>query len=295
MDAKAVKRYGRPGYPTRLQVLARPQLLEKSIPVAWRQNASMAGAVALLLAANGCTQHASTPTYIAQSGPAKTIQEPNKPRIATKAVFVAPIFEHGEGRGATGCIAVAPPVFLSEEEALQVIIERLKQSDVNITKTNTTLSEVAVEQDFKPVSEYREEPLPSGGVRVIPVYPERLRGTVKPLKVDGQAADRKIAFDFISRSDYYNFAGARSMSSVQDYDFKSIAEAFARRVAENDKDVYFGTFYDPMVVPDVGVRPGADGQKSIEERESEAKELAKSLLRQQVVDFVNWLKAQGAI
>ena len=49
------------------------------------------------------------------------------------SVLVAPIFEHGKGRGATGCIVIAPPVFLSEEDARQAIEEELKRIKINFT------------------------------------------------------------------------------------------------------------------------------------------------------------------
>jgi hypothetical protein len=47
---------------------------------------------------------------------------------------VAPIFEHGEGRGATGCVVVTFPVFLSEEEAMQVIREELAEHGIDLTR-----------------------------------------------------------------------------------------------------------------------------------------------------------------
>ena len=46
--------------------------------------------------------------------------------------IVAPIFEHGEGRGSDGCIAVCPPVFLSEDEAMQVIKEELAKAGIQL-------------------------------------------------------------------------------------------------------------------------------------------------------------------
>lgn len=82
----------------------------------------MAGAVTILLTANNClAQH----PYPAQAG--------------AKAV-VAPIFEHGEGRGATGCVVVNPPVFLSEQDAMQVIREELPKSGVSLSEGSVLLA-----------------------------------------------------------------------------------------------------------------------------------------------------------
>ena len=54
---------------------------------------------------------------------------------------VAPIFEHGDGRGATGCVVVSPPVFLSEEEGMQILREELAKHGVHL-KTGGTLEGV---------------------------------------------------------------------------------------------------------------------------------------------------------
>ena len=68
----------------------------------------------------------------------------NAPRRAGGAAIVAPIFKHGEGRGATGCVAVSPPVFLSAEEALHVIKEELTQQGVNISDENVQFDSVSL-------------------------------------------------------------------------------------------------------------------------------------------------------
>ena len=92
MNAQRVKRYRKPAYPTRLEALSRPELLKRNLPPGWHALPEMAGTVALFLAVNSTLQAAD-----------------KKP--AGAAAVVAPIFEHGEGRGATGCVVVAPPVF----------------------------------------------------------------------------------------------------------------------------------------------------------------------------------------
>src|SRR5690606_34641768 len=56
---------------------------------------------------------------------------------------VAPIFEHGEGRGSIGCSAVVPPAFLSEEEGMQILGEELAKHGIAL-KPGRTLEEVRV-------------------------------------------------------------------------------------------------------------------------------------------------------
>ena len=58
-------------------------------------------------------------------------------------VIVAPVFEHGEGRGATGCIVVSPPVFMSEEEGMQILREELAKHGIQL-KAGGTLEGIRV-------------------------------------------------------------------------------------------------------------------------------------------------------
>ncbi len=93
MDPKPVERSRPPAYPTRREVLA--------------------GAATFVL--TGLTECSFC--FAAAEG---------------ERVSVAPIFEHGEGRGATGCVVISPPVFLSEEEALQIVKEELAKHGVKL-------------------------------------------------------------------------------------------------------------------------------------------------------------------
>ena len=269
MHAKPLKRYGRPHYPTRLEVLRERDLLTQHVPPTWR-TAEMAGAVAVLLAVNGCTNQEPTsvskpeaPPQTASISMERRPVAPATARTSPQAAVVAPIFEHGTGRGAIGCVVVAAPAFLSEEEALQVITEQLKQAGVEIARINAALPTVNIRQAKE----------------------------TKPLETDGLTADGVIAFEFVSESDYFNFGGRRSRSTVQDYNLVSVAQSLVQQVADKGYGVYFGAFYDPM--------QSASGRGSADvrwrERASNAREESKRLLREQVADFVGWLKGQGVI
>jgi hypothetical protein len=261
MKASPVKRYGLPRYPTRLEVQSNPGLLRRNIPPGWRAVPEMTGAVALFLAVN---------TSICRGA--------DKKGAPGGAAMVAPIFEHGAGRGAIGCIVVAPPVFMSEEEALQVVREELRKSGVELSEKGRSIKGTTV-----PLAEYfsksnREAKMirPREGVK------ER-----KPFQVDGADPKKRVAVEFVSASDFTERCGhsvkhadGMSLSSVQDYETKELAKFVAGQVKQEGKEkVYFGTFYDPLA--DKG-----PGQQPVE---------SKRLLRLQVQDFVNWLKAQGAI
>lgn len=113
VPAQPVSRYDTPSYPTQLDVLATPEILAAHPPRGWLSNRDLAAFAAALLAANfaGC-----------DSDKDHTLRKRLAPHAAA---VVAPVFEHGDGRGATGCVVISPPAFLSEEEALAVIREEL--------------------------------------------------------------------------------------------------------------------------------------------------------------------------
>lgn len=93
-----------------------------------------------------------------------------------------------------------------------------------------------------------------------------------------------------------------SSSSVLNLDLRRVAVSVAERVEKKEKGIYFGTFYDPMLNANREQLPRYDAtgeyaelkaarDRLLEERRIEAKRL----LRLQVRDFADWLKAQGVI
>ena len=238
MDARPVRRYRIPRYPTKLRVLAEPGLLARHVPPAWRKCAEVAGAAALLALGGplGC-----------DSGP---------------PAVVAPLFEHGDGRGSTGCVVVSPPVFLSEEEALQVIQEELAPSRIVLSKAGTRQSDL-----------------------------------------DGVDPTRKIAVEFVSNADYDEFGRRRpwpweGTSSVRGHDPKKFAASLPGWLKSKASGMHLGVFYDPVAkwnARAVKEPPDGDWGKVYAAAEEQAKAESKELLREQVRDFVDWLKAQGAI
>ncbi len=294
MKAKPVKRYRhQPAYPTRLEVLSDPELLRRNLPPGWRSLPGMAGSIALFLVANS----------LAKAG------EQSAPAPGGSAAIVAPIFEHGEGRGATGCIVVAPPVFLSEEEAWQVIDEEMARRGIKLTEKAVPLKGVQIPQRFQNFN------LRNGKVesRITDV-----EGSTKPFAVDRGNAQKRVAVEFLSQKDYFSKAGAPSdMSSVQSYDFRETAKKLAKDIGKQGQDkLYLGVFYDPLARPQApknvqfqtqqewekAWNQGVAEPKTAKEREAYANAQrllntneSRRLLRLQVQDFVKWLEAQGAI
>lgn len=270
MNTQRVKRYRKPAYPTRLEVLSRPELLQCNLPRGWHALPEMAGTVALFLAVNS------------------TLQAADKKPVGAAAV-VAPIFEHGEGRGATGCIVIAPPVFLSEEEAWQVIDEELAKQGVKVPGKEFEVRGVKIAARME---SYEAK---NGDFKS---KMEDMPGSAKPYKADRADPQKRIAVEFVSASDYHRLGGPFSMSSVQSYDFKEVGKSVAEHVRKEAKDkVYFGVLYDPSTAPkreDQPKRP-EDWKTHWEQRQTKGKAESQRLLRLQVQDFVRWLQGQGAI
>src|SRR5450759_3640970 len=108
MKIEPIREYMGPRLPTREIVDENPELL-RLLPKRWQTNSTVVAALTACLVMTSCRngQAASTPTK------------------------VAPVFEHGKGVGSFGCIAVNPPIFLSEDEARQVIVEEAKRAGIS--------------------------------------------------------------------------------------------------------------------------------------------------------------------
>jgi hypothetical protein len=255
MEAKPVRDCGRPAYPTRREVLA--------------------GAASFaLFSLTGC---------------GVSSWKPEKGKIV-----VAPIFEHGEGRGAEGCVVISPPVFLSEEEAMQVVREELAKQGIQLKAGGTveavripsrTLTFETVKKDGK--EEYEKRTV------VVP-------GQATPLKLDGFDSAKAIQVVFISEKDVDDLGGPFSIGTVDCYDLKEDAKYVAEHMAKLDNGrVFFGVFYDPLCEASKGKPTKADERldwkSEWEERKKRSKEESLKQLRRQAQDFVGWLKEQKAI
>jgi hypothetical protein len=277
MNARPVKRYRQPAYPTRLEVLSEPELLERHLPCGWRAIPEMAGTVALFLAVNSTVQAAD-----------KKLEAP----LGSLAV-VAPIFEHGDGRGATGCVVVAPPVFLSEEEAWQVIDQELSRQKLKLPGIGFEVRGVKIPHRTESYSV-------KDGKWTSKI--EDLPGTKQAYKADRANPEKRIAVEFVSEHDYDRLGGPNSSSTVQSYDFKQVGNSLAEAVRKEAKDkVYFGALYDPAVRVEPprrepgNIKTAEDWGKYWEESLKKSKAESQRLLRLQVQDFLKWLQAQGAI
>jgi hypothetical protein len=270
--------YRTPRYPTRLQVRADPELLARHMPLGWRTAAGAAGLLAFVTAtgAAGAAVDASVP------GPDDGMS------------LVAPLFEHGEGRGAVGCIIVAPPVFLSEEEALLIIREELSEHGVELSEEGHVRQDVTFSR--------REWAHVGEGDRPDDWQLRPIPGTEAPLEFDLRDPERRIAVEFVSVEDAPVFGKPEPDSSVDEFDLRGLAGDAAEKVGAAGGEDHVAFFYDPMEVsrPRGGWLDTEDAerrQRAEEELEAveSPRERARRMLRMQVMDFVEWLQAQGVI
>lgn len=274
MDIIPIKAYKTPKYPDKLTVLKSPGIL-KTVPERWRGNAYVCAALGALMVASltSCARKQQN-----EIGSVETSTKAGSSSQEKKAL-IAPIFEHGQGRGSFGCDSVAPPSFLSEEEAYQVIQEEAKQYGINFAKNAFEIKKAGI-----PKTSFYPKPEDGSGIK------DTKSGT---LQLDGYDAKKKIAFEFISEEDYKAWAieeGKRS--TVDDYDFLSTAKVLNKGLSGKNGENTIGIFYNPMVGFSKEEMSNIK-EESFREMRIRRNQLAKDDLKKQVRDFLEWLKAQG--
>ncbi len=273
---RKVRRQRRPGYPTRPDVRRDPDLLRRHVPSAWKKSAQVTAALSIMLA-----------SAYAQDVPLKT-----------KGFKVAPIFEHGDGQGATGCVVMCPPQFLAEDEALRIITRELEKAGIPTPDRGQSFRDITIGDN--------KLPPPPDIDATAPWTPDLLEGERKPIIFDLYEPLEGVVIKFISSSDR-KFAVAdrdkypSSFSSVVSYDFLDAAKRLRKNLERNRsyRNLYCGIFYDPCdyrkAVDPAKIPLGPDHDAKWREAVEAAKSNPAELLRAQVHDFIEWLKGQGAI
>ncbi len=259
LSAIPVKSYSNPHYPTKQEVLLHPDVLRLT-PVRW--GAKPAVCLALMLSIStglyGCNRPIPGPR--SEGGP---------------LALAIPVFEHGNGHGSFGCVSVAPPVFLSEDEAAQAIRQEAEAMGVHFDGS------LSLEGTFPATNLYGDK-----------AFAEATRtGT---LDLDGYDPALGIGFEFVSQNDVVAWQQTgRQSSSVETYDMKGTAKRLAGSV-EN-----VAVFYDPGQNWDEFMQDRRDGISDFNtyyaQYSAEQKERMLDDLRAQVRDFLSWLAAQGVI
>lgn len=258
-----------PRYPSEAVFASRPELFLRYVPSRWRNHKVVGPALTAFVLAGlgGCRSETSDP--VSDRPPIAQGPQERKTTVAKSASKVAPIFAHGDGSGSTGCMAMSPPVFLSEEEALRLIgtelakagihMERVDAPDVEFDVAHTTNREGSQVEDS--------------------IYFEKAT-----LRMDGFVRDRRFVVEYVSHEDGCAF-GTSEVGCMDFYHPKRGAELL--RQALVDSGSYDGAvFYEPM--PHLSYEDLAASRDGGEQ-------LARDLLLAQVRDFLEWVKREKVL
>jgi len=268
MKVQPVRRARVPGYPTKDFLQEHPELLS-AIPARWRNHrvvlAALGGTISLALAAEGGR--------------------------------IAPLFAHGNGRGAFGCMTVNPPVFLTEEEGRAIVREEGRRAGLDF-QTDGRVEERAQ----LPVTSTQSWQRGLPGLEKGPPMPE---WQTKRLVFDGYDAQHQVAYEIVSRGDFeeWEWKGSGQWSSVSEYDLDGAARRLRTGLEQQriqagspDRGPWVGVFYTPGKSPEFPSTANAAEWEALQKQAKlPAKTAGEAQLRQQVRDFIAWLKAQGVI
>lgn len=268
-----VGRYKAPRYPSAEQAAMDPTLL-KHLPKRFAAKPAVFAALGAVLSLGlaGCQAIPVSPTPSSEGN--------GDPAYSG----IIPVFTHGDGMGSYGCVSVAPPVFLSEEEAASVIREEAAKYGLSFDEEKCLENAQIPRHNTSSLQEDHTDSLKTGKGELV---------------LDGYDTELGIGFEFVSIADLKNWPDPKQemFSSVESYYFKDAAEA----LAENNPNVV--AFYDPASADFSEFNyewpeeddSGAGYTAYAAKYEAQQKESSIEELRAQVRDFLEWLKGQGVI
>ena len=277
MDVKPVKKYDGPDYPAKWVLDQHPELL-RLIPKRWRNNpAALASLGVMILLMAGC----------------RNASVENQQSAIHVASTVAPIFLHGKGYGSFGCVAVNPPILLSEAEARKIIEEEGKRAGIIFKRDAVTLNQI----DVPITNRYGfmdNLPDANGNKRTVKKKSTTAR---KSVTLDGYDLKRGIGYEYVSETDFTAWERINSGATAYSFDMLNAAKDLKKGIALSDRGGYYGVFYDPEVgIGDAARKMGSkSGPRDYDKISKIAASMAKDELRAQVRDFIKWLKIEGII
>jgi hypothetical protein len=275
MKIEPINTYRKPKFPTKEVIALEPQLLKKHLPKTWKFNEIIVNAV-LAFAIASCARSDKPADKVEQ----KQDEDENMrdttiqgEREEKEHVAIAPLFIHGDGEGAIGCVVVTPPVFLTEYEARMVIERELKKAGIECDRRNVRIRAIkfwSVEND-----------LFTGEVE---------KKDKRNLVLDGMSTKRNFGYEFLSGQDFLELK--RDAASVQLFDMIGGAE-FVRELLLKYGKINAVVFYDPLVAIDFEQDRELFEGLGWNEIRRVVKSEAKKLLCKQVEDYVEWSRGNN--
>ncbi|MFZ5986187.1 MAG: hypothetical protein ACOYWZ_03555 [Bacillota bacterium] len=296
MNIQPLRSYREPKYAEKNAVLDNPDILN-SIPQRWMKNlrVKIAFSSLLLLTITACgSRFDSSDSSNMKEGTMKSVMDeaPDGNKGQDKAKNqegkTAPIFQYGEGRGGFGCVSVSPPVFLSEEEAFQIISEEAKKEGIKLKRDDAQLKGIQVPVTYTFSDVILSEPENPDN--------DREAGRVKTkggrIQLDGYDNSKRIGFEFVSVEDFKGWVQETKVrTSYEDYNVLEAAKTLREGIDNKTGDKHIGIFYDPIYYPSYD----EIAKKDRDELSAKKRQMSEENLRQQVREFINWLKAQDII
>jgi len=344
MKVTPLRTYRTPEYPTIVAAGCAKDLLSR-IPRRWQESPRFAALLGVglmvktLMAGGDVSPSAGSQAPTTQSpGDANSVPGAKETAkwVRKATTLVAPVLAEAlqhDGRGSIGCIAVNPPTFLSEAEALELIRNELKAAGLGL-KAGAELDgivapAIGAQGLIRPRRSSRNSgfdavAIPAVAARDPAASLARPAGKIETRDWPGvggepELVSRKFLFDFgdpnravyveyLSPRDYTTWMG-RSMSTVQGYDFPALTRKVSESLGKHksDKRTVFGVFFDPLVrveylhVDTSGLDPSQ--RRMVWEEAEKARQRAwdqrglkgQEKLRRQVRHFVAFLRQEGVI
>ena len=237
----------------------------------------------------------------------QAVQGADKP-----VLHVAPIFEHGSGRGAFGCVAVSPPVFLTEAEARGIIEDESRNAGVEFSERGHKLNGVAlpVTDEFAFLDRMDQK----AGKKTVK------KSQTGDIELNGWSNSLQAGYKFGALDDFkaWEVKGERGCT-VSEYDMLDAAKRLQAGLGASKETGAVAVFYEPAGSAPKDLKYPAPAEpksgKSLTKEETEArgkaartageeywknrqkaaKKAGEEDLRMQVRDYIAWLKAQGII
>ena len=316
--------------PTAAEVAANPDLVDPAPSRAPRGIgvALGAGLVGSLLSGTAGCQRETPPPPAAALDAERVVSDADaaaKAEAARQSVvtFVAPMLQKAldeDGRGGFGCVAVDPPFFLSENEALDIIEQEFAKAGVKLRDCYelTGFTRHLTDWNAKPKPRGKNDADASEVFFLGDGDPCRPQREVPGRWLfDFATEDGSILVEFLSTKDHDKLKdvhpGAGAMSSVQFYDLPHRAARFREELETrtNGAPVTIALFFDPMakgaswkekggryIRPDSafkGMTLEEYDALGWEKREELKRQDSRRLLLEQIRFFLDWAKKEGKL
>lgn len=307
MEIKSILNKTEPGYAKWEFVLRNQMILKDSIPKKWKKNQLVCMTLFAFLVNNTKLQADEKFPIPNKSKDLKkqelTVFEQVSNNVKKDEISVAPVFIHGDGMGGGGCVSVAPAVFLSENEALEIIEQEFEKSGLALKRKNIITDAKCKIGIKKTVNDGTKNTIKTDSIETNVVL--SLYNTELNLGVNFFGSQSSSIFDDINEQPYY--------LSAWSFDAKKAALK-AREIMNNYGKINYGVFYDPSYSGDdlridkiinefkknglVDEDKYKNDKKYMWEINSKAekaaeekmKEKSVELLKQQIHDFLEWYK-----